>query len=189
LTDETKEFLKTGINSYHPGLTAFARFRGEIYRGARRSMTRNFPMLSAATKLDLKAAEVRPYADPSNFDDEIDEWDQSLSNVGAKLTVKGRTHIHAAIGWELEEMSVELVTTAWVGFEAWTNPGRKMIETAAKKLEADHVHSFTYEVWLQEEVSAANFSEFERILDELFGRWTAVFEAAGGFPIPAKKLI
>jgi hypothetical protein len=191
MTDETKQFLRIGIDAYHPGLTAFARFRAEIYRGAKRSMTRNFPMLSAATKLQLKADEVGPYAEPRDLDSEIDEWDQSLANVGAKLTVKeGKTHIHAAIGWEVEDMSANIVTTAWVGFEAWSIPGRKMIEAAAKKAEPDNqVHSFEYDVWLQQEVSADDVSNFESILDNLFVRWTAVFEGAGGFPIPIKKKI
>src|SRR5437879_13662111 len=108
-------------------------------------MIRNFPMLSAATNLDLKAADVRPYAEPGDFDDEIDKWDQSVANVGAKLTVKeGKTNIYTAIGWELEEMSVELVTTAWVGFEAWSIPHRKMIQAAAKKLEPDQVYITDY---------------------------------------------
>ncbi len=85
-------------------------------------------------------------------------------------------------------MSAEIGTTAWVGFEAWSIAGMRIVEEAAKKLEADQVHSFGYEVWLQQKISAANFSDFERILDSLFVRWTAVFEHARGFPIATKKV-
>ena len=181
MTDEMKSLLETGAEVYPDGLRAMARFRSEIYLGARRSMIRNLKALAAATRLHLNQDDIRPCASPDGLAEEI-VWDHLLTWVGAELTVPDRTHIYAVLWWNHHPSSHLARLAVSVSFVPWIVPWRRKITAIAQQIEGDGVFDEGGEVWLQEEVSPSNIVDFEDLFDRIFARWKPIFETLGGFP-------
>ncbi len=181
MTEDLKKFLVAGVDAYAPGFRAMARFRREVLLGVRRAMAGNLDRLGTATGLALKVGDIRPYAYPDGLAEEDEEWDYLVTSVGAKITVPDRTHIFAEIFWYLDESSDEAKSAVSVTFEPWYAPYRREILAMAQSGKEAVFEENPY-VWLQEEVSSANISDFENLLNSIFARWRAIFEKNGGFP-------
>jgi hypothetical protein len=169
VTEETSKLLTTGVHVYPDGLRAMARFRHEIYLGTRRSMTRNLEKLAAATRMELKAAGIKPYASPDGFAEEID-WDHLIAIVGAKLTIPGRTTIYATMWWNHDPSRDETPLAVSVAFEPWFAVWRRSIMLVAQQIEGEKAYDEDSQIWLQEDVSSDNIRDFEDLFDGIFSR-------------------
>ncbi len=179
MTEENKQFMITGLETYDFGLRAMARFRKEIYEGAGESMKRNLARLADATKLRLNDSNIKPFARPEGFRDEV-EWGHLKCDIGASLDVRF-TDIRAAVRWD-QDARDEVQRVVYVSFACLKRAPHKTILASARDVEPHAVRDGNGKVWLEEPVTAANIAEVENVLDGIFERWQRIFEKAGGFP-------
>src|SRR5437899_2954223 len=117
--------------------------------------TRNLEKLAAARRMELKADDIKPYAWPDGFAEEID-WDHLLAIVGTKLTIPNRTHIYATMWWSRDPSSDDTPLAVSVAFEPWYVVWRRKIMAVAQQLEGEAVCDEESQIWLQEDVSSDN---------------------------------
>jgi hypothetical protein len=178
MTEETKQFLITGLETYDSGFRAMARFHQEIYRAARRSMVGNLEQLALVTGLKLDDRKMKPFARPDGFREE-GEWENL--DIGVSLDTDTTATIRAALRWRLDHDS-GVQRVALVRFTGLRAPTRKAVLASARAVEHNAVRDGSGKVWLEEPVTAANIAEFEGLLNGIFERWVKIFEKTGGFP-------